>query len=73
MNWILLKSGNNLFLSFLLAQNYRTCFSYAIGKPGDLNQPYEIINSTNRNHLLWPMDHSGMYVFRVRVLDPNFR
>ncbi|XP_057625900.1 cation channel sperm-associated auxiliary subunit epsilon [Chionomys nivalis] len=52
--------------------NYRTCFSYAIGKPGDLNQPYEIINYTNRNHLVWPMDHSGMYVFRVRILDPNF-
>ncbi|XP_041909937.1 cation channel sperm-associated protein subunit epsilon [Arvicola amphibius] len=52
--------------------NYRTCFSYAVGKPGDLNQPYEIINYTNRNHLVWPMDHSGMYVFRVRILDPNF-
>ncbi|XP_076404149.1 cation channel sperm-associated auxiliary subunit epsilon isoform X5 [Peromyscus maniculatus bairdii] len=53
-------------------QNYKTCFSYAVGKPGDLNQPYEILNHSNKNHLLWPMDHSGMYVFRVRILDPNF-
>ncbi|XP_052593724.1 cation channel sperm-associated auxiliary subunit epsilon isoform X2 [Peromyscus californicus insignis] len=53
-------------------QNYKTCFSYAVGKPGDLNQPYEILNHSNKNHLLWPMDHSGMYVFRVKILDPNF-
>ncbi|XP_036058528.1 cation channel sperm-associated protein subunit epsilon [Onychomys torridus] len=53
-------------------QNYKTCFSYAVGKPGDLDQPYEILNHSNKNHLLWPMDHSGMYVFRVKILDPNF-
>ncbi|XP_051004328.1 cation channel sperm-associated auxiliary subunit epsilon [Acomys russatus] len=53
-------------------QNYRTCFSYAVGKPGNLNQNYEILNITNRNHIHWPMGHSGMYVFRVKVLDPNY-
>ncbi|XP_040823901.1 cation channel sperm-associated protein subunit epsilon [Ochotona curzoniae] len=53
-------------------ENYRHCFSYAIGKPGDLDQPYEIINSTNGNHLVWPSDHSGLYVFRVKILDPNY-
>ncbi|XP_069879269.1 cation channel sperm-associated auxiliary subunit epsilon-like isoform X2 [Dipodomys merriami] len=53
-------------------ENYRPCFSYAVGKPGDLNQPYEIINISNNNHILWPTDHTGMYVFRVKVLDPNF-
>ncbi|XP_006157295.1 cation channel sperm-associated protein subunit epsilon [Tupaia chinensis] len=53
-------------------ENYRHCFSYAIGKPGDLNQPYEIINSSNGNHIYWPMGHSGMYVFRVKILDPNY-
>ncbi|ELW49520.1 hypothetical protein TREES_T100003314 [Tupaia chinensis] len=55
-----------------MKQNYRHCFSYAIGKPGDLNQPYEIINSSNGNHIYWPMGHSGMYVFRVKILDPNY-
>ncbi|XP_012499791.1 PREDICTED: uncharacterized protein C1orf101 homolog [Propithecus coquereli] len=53
-------------------QNYRHCFSYAVGKPGDLTQPYEIINSSNNNHIFWPLGHSGMYVFRVKILDPNY-
>ncbi|XP_047375902.1 cation channel sperm-associated auxiliary subunit epsilon [Sciurus carolinensis] len=53
-------------------ENYKTCFSYAVGKPGDLSQPYEIINSSNNNHIYWPMSHSGMYVFRVKILDPNY-
>ncbi|XP_058389503.1 cation channel sperm-associated auxiliary subunit epsilon [Diceros bicornis minor] len=53
-------------------QNYKHCFSYAIGKPGDLYQPYEIINKSNYNHLVWPTGHSGMYVFRVKILDPNY-
>ncbi|XP_013375822.1 PREDICTED: uncharacterized protein C1orf101 homolog isoform X3 [Chinchilla lanigera] len=53
-------------------ENYRPCFSYAIGKPGDLDQPYEIINISNKNHIFWPLHHSGMYVFRVKILDPNY-
>ncbi|XP_055962962.1 cation channel sperm-associated auxiliary subunit epsilon [Sorex fumeus] len=52
-------------------ENYRHCFSLS-GKREDLNQPYEIINKTNKNHLVWPMDHTGMYVFRVKILDPNY-
>ncbi|XP_008576645.1 PREDICTED: uncharacterized protein C1orf101 homolog, partial [Galeopterus variegatus] len=54
-------------------ENYKHCFSYAIGKPGDLNQPYEIINHSNGNHLFWPEGHSGMYIFCVKILDPNYR
>ncbi|XP_072867995.1 cation channel sperm-associated auxiliary subunit epsilon isoform X3 [Chlorocebus sabaeus] len=53
-------------------ENYIHCFSYTMGKPGDLNQPYEIINSSNGNHIFWPLGHSGMYVFRVKILDPNY-
>ncbi|XP_054432660.1 cation channel sperm-associated auxiliary subunit epsilon [Pteronotus mesoamericanus] len=53
-------------------ENYKHCFSYAIGKPGDLEQPYEIMNKSNRNHLVWPMYHTGMYVFQVKILDPNY-
>ncbi|KAM5204729.1 cation channel sperm-associated auxiliary subunit epsilon isoform 1-T1 [Hipposideros larvatus] len=53
-------------------ENYKHCFSYAIGKPGDLNQPYEIINKSNHNHLVWPTQHTGMYVFQVKILDPNY-
>ncbi|XP_008063555.1 cation channel sperm-associated protein subunit epsilon [Carlito syrichta] len=53
-------------------ENYKHCFSYGIGKAGDLNQPYEIINISNNNHIFWPMSHSGMYVFRVKIVDPNY-
>ncbi|XP_037678312.1 cation channel sperm-associated protein subunit epsilon isoform X3 [Choloepus didactylus] len=53
-------------------ENYRHCFSYAVGKPGNLDQPYEIINKSNYKHIIWPMDHPGMYVFRVKILDPNY-
>ncbi|XP_059533249.1 cation channel sperm-associated auxiliary subunit epsilon-like [Myotis daubentonii] len=53
-------------------ENYKHCFSYGIGKPGDLSQPYEIINKSNHNHLVWPLQHAGMYVFRVKILDPNY-
>ncbi|XP_007534982.2 cation channel sperm-associated auxiliary subunit epsilon [Erinaceus europaeus] len=53
-------------------ENYKPCFSYIFGKPGNLHQPYEIINSSNNNHLVWPTDHIGLYVFRVKILDPNY-
>ncbi|XP_006497147.1 cation channel sperm-associated auxiliary subunit epsilon isoform X1 [Mus musculus] len=53
-------------------QNYRPCFSYAIGKPGDLGQPYEILNYSNKNHIKWPMTYAGMYVYRLKILDPNY-
>ncbi|KAM4860569.1 cation channel sperm-associated auxiliary subunit epsilon isoform 2-T2 [Thomomys bottae] len=70
----MLEQNENLPLEEVWGpENYRPCFSYAIGKPGDLNQPYEIINISNHNHLFWPTDHTGMYVFRVKILDPNYR
>ncbi|XP_028611099.1 cation channel sperm-associated protein subunit epsilon [Grammomys surdaster] len=53
-------------------QNYKPCFSYAIGKPGDLTQPYEIINYSNKNSLKWSITYAGMYVFRLKILDPNY-
>ncbi|XP_004700227.1 cation channel sperm-associated protein subunit epsilon [Echinops telfairi] len=53
-------------------ENYKHCFSHAVGKPGDLNQPYEIINSSNNNYIIWPLDHSGIYVFSAKILDPNY-
>lgn len=73
MNQILLKCGNKLFFVFACAQNYRPCFSYAIGTPGDLSQPYEIINYSNKNALKWSSSYAAMYVYRLKVLDPNYR
>nr|XP_020011979.1 uncharacterized protein C1orf101 homolog [Castor canadensis] len=69
----MMEMNENLPLDMVWGpENYRPCFSYAIGKPGDLSQPYEILNISNKNHLVWPTDHVGMYVFRAKVLDPNF-
>ncbi|XP_043859118.1 cation channel sperm-associated protein subunit epsilon [Dromiciops gliroides] len=53
-------------------ENYRHCFSFSIGKPGDLSQPYEIINLSNKNEIIWTNHHVGFYVFRVKIIDPNY-
>ncbi|XP_031822838.1 cation channel sperm-associated protein subunit epsilon isoform X3 [Sarcophilus harrisii] len=53
-------------------ENYRHCFSFSSGKPGDLSQPYEIINSSNKNEIIWKTHHIGFYVFRVKIIDPNY-
>uniref|UniRef100_A0A8C3S866 Uncharacterized protein n=1 Tax=Chelydra serpentina TaxID=8475 RepID=A0A8C3S866_CHESE len=54
-------------------QNYRSCFESELGPPGDLNQLYQILNHSGYNSLVWPTEYSGIYVFRVKIVDPNFR
>ncbi|KAG6931384.1 hypothetical protein G0U57_001919, partial [Chelydra serpentina] len=53
-------------------QNYRSCFESELGPPGDLNQLYQILNHSGYNSLVWPTEYSGIYVFRVKIVDPNF-
>ncbi|XP_074078962.1 cation channel sperm-associated auxiliary subunit epsilon-like isoform X2 [Macrotis lagotis] len=53
-------------------ENYRHCFSTASGQPGDLSQPYEIINTTNENKITWEIHHVGFYVFKIKIIDPNY-
>ncbi|XP_038617376.1 cation channel sperm-associated protein subunit epsilon isoform X2 [Tachyglossus aculeatus] len=53
-------------------ENYRHCFSVASGKPGNLNQPYEILNSSNYNYIVWPKDYEAFFVFQVKIVDPNY-
>ncbi|XP_028903076.2 cation channel sperm-associated protein subunit epsilon isoform X2 [Ornithorhynchus anatinus] len=53
-------------------ENYKHCFSIAIGNPGNLNQPYEILNSSNYNYIVWPKDYEAFFVFQVKILDPNY-
>ncbi|XP_068925257.1 cation channel sperm-associated auxiliary subunit epsilon [Petaurus breviceps papuanus] len=53
--------------------NYRHCFSFSLGKSGDLSQPYEIFNLTNKNEIVWKNHHIGFYVFRAQIIDPNYR
>ncbi|XP_036611441.1 cation channel sperm-associated protein subunit epsilon [Trichosurus vulpecula] len=52
--------------------NYRHCFSFAIGKPGNLLKPYEIFNLSNENEIVWENQHVGFYVFRAKIIDPNY-
>ncbi|XP_075452935.1 cation channel sperm-associated auxiliary subunit epsilon isoform X2 [Ascaphus truei] len=53
-------------------KSYQTCFVITPGILGDLSQPYEILNRTSNNSITWPQDHIGIYVFTVKILDPNF-
>ncbi|KAK6488828.1 cation channel sperm-associated protein subunit epsilon-like, partial [Huso huso] len=52
--------------------NYRTCFEVTPGIFGDLGQPYEILNRSGNNFITWSQEQSGIYVFNVKILDPNF-
>ncbi|KAM9003079.1 cation channel sperm-associated auxiliary subunit epsilon-like [Sarcophilus harrisii] len=52
--------------------NYKHCFSFSTGKAGDLSQPYEIINSSNNNKIMWKNRQIGFYVFRAKIIDPNY-
>ncbi|KAK1170573.1 cation channel sperm-associated protein subunit epsilon-like [Acipenser oxyrinchus oxyrinchus] len=52
--------------------NYRTCFEVTPGIFGDLGQPYEILNRSGKNFITWSQEQSGIYVFNVKILDPNF-
>ncbi|XP_056672038.1 cation channel sperm-associated auxiliary subunit epsilon isoform X1 [Monodelphis domestica] len=53
-------------------QNYKDCFTYSVGKPGDLSKPYEILNMSNKNFIIFNNPHLGMYVFEIKILDPNY-
>ncbi|XP_044530914.1 cation channel sperm-associated protein subunit epsilon [Gracilinanus agilis] len=53
-------------------QNYKDCFTYSVGKPGDLSQPYEILNMSNKNFVVFNNPHLGIYVFEIKILDPNY-
>ncbi|XP_010215059.1 PREDICTED: uncharacterized protein C1orf101 homolog [Tinamus guttatus] len=37
-----------------------------------LYEQYQILNMTSRNSIVWSTSHSGIYVFRVRIIDPNY-
>ncbi|XP_067844539.1 cation channel sperm-associated auxiliary subunit epsilon-like [Heptranchias perlo] len=52
-------------------KNYRSCFERH-GSIGTMDQPYEILNRTGPMHLIWPTDHTGVYLFNVKIVDPNY-
>uniref|UniRef100_A0A3P9A255 Uncharacterized protein n=2 Tax=Esox lucius TaxID=8010 RepID=A0A3P9A255_ESOLU len=53
-------------------ENYRTCFGVIPGKLGNLDTQYEIMNSSSNNFLTFSQVNSAIYVFSVKVLDPNY-
>ncbi|XP_074078967.1 cation channel sperm-associated auxiliary subunit epsilon-like isoform X2 [Macrotis lagotis] len=58
--------------SLSMSDNYKHCFSFSVGKPGDLTQAYEIFNMTNGNKIIWKNHHVGVYVFKIKIIDPNY-
>uniref|UniRef100_A0A8B9QFG2 Cation channel sperm-associated protein subunit epsilon n=1 Tax=Apteryx owenii TaxID=8824 RepID=A0A8B9QFG2_APTOW len=55
-------------------QNYRSCFVFHQNSTDEgLYEQYQILNMTSTNSIVWATSHSGIYVFRVRILDPNYR
>ncbi|KTG38880.1 hypothetical protein cypCar_00038993 [Cyprinus carpio] len=52
--------------------NYRSCFVDDSEKLGNLDQPYEIMNRSSMNFLTFSRENSAIYVFYVKIVDPNY-
>ncbi|XP_026079983.1 cation channel sperm-associated protein subunit epsilon isoform X2 [Carassius auratus] len=52
--------------------NYRSCFVDNSENLGNLDQPYEIMNRSSRNFLTFSQENSAIYVFNVKIVDPNY-
>ncbi|XP_015759432.1 PREDICTED: uncharacterized protein C1orf101-like isoform X2 [Acropora digitifera] len=56
-----------------LTQNFRGCFEDPPSESvilDNLNQAYEIMNSSSVSHILWTDD--GIFIFTLTVIDPEF-
>ncbi|XP_067031338.1 cation channel sperm-associated auxiliary subunit epsilon-like [Acropora muricata] len=54
-------------------QNFRSCFEDPPSEsviPDNLNQTYEIMNSSSVSHIVWTDD--GIFIFTLTVIDPEF-
>ncbi|XP_015780059.1 PREDICTED: uncharacterized protein C1orf101-like isoform X1 [Acropora digitifera] len=54
-------------------QNFRSCFEDPPSEsviPDNLNQAYEIMNSSSVSHIVWTDD--GIFIFTLTVIDPEF-
>ena len=58
-----------------MLQNYKSCFTDDGSNPSldALSQKYEVLNSSQSNGILFPSDINGIYIFRLRIVDPNYR
>lgn len=58
------------------AYNYRSCFESdgALYMPTALHSlKYEILNRSGLNQLVFDLQEDAVYVFKVFIIDPNFR
>ncbi|XP_062830844.1 cation channel sperm-associated auxiliary subunit epsilon isoform X3 [Anolis carolinensis] len=53
-------------------RNYRSCFDSQVDEIANLDTPYEILNHSGMNSIIWPLYYNGIYLFRLRILDPNY-
>ncbi|XP_060686691.1 cation channel sperm-associated auxiliary subunit epsilon-like [Hemiscyllium ocellatum] len=65
------EERTDFYYNTTMLQNYRSCFE-AHGSVKSMDRPYEILNSTGSMYLTWPNDHNGIYLFTVKIVDPNF-
>ncbi|XP_050981307.1 cation channel sperm-associated auxiliary subunit epsilon-like isoform X1 [Labeo rohita] len=52
--------------------NYRSCFVDNSEKLGNLDQPYEIMNRSSTNYISFSEEYTAIYVFNVKIVDPNY-
>ncbi|XP_042312552.1 cation channel sperm-associated protein subunit epsilon [Sceloporus undulatus] len=52
--------------------NYKSCFITYVEDLRNLDEPYEILNHSGINSITWPQYHTGIYMFRLKIVDPNF-
>ncbi|XP_063079723.1 cation channel sperm-associated auxiliary subunit epsilon-like isoform X2 [Engraulis encrasicolus] len=52
--------------------NYKSCFVLDQQPLGDMAQPYEIMNRSYGNSITFSQQDSAVYMFGVRVVDPEY-
>ncbi|KAJ7342106.1 hypothetical protein JRQ81_008975 [Phrynocephalus forsythii] len=52
--------------------NYVSCFATVHEDLSDLDNPYEILNHSGINSIIWSQYQTGIYMFKLKIIDPNF-
>ncbi|XP_044163679.1 cation channel sperm-associated protein subunit epsilon-like isoform X2 [Acropora millepora] len=61
--------------SATMKENFRSCFEDRPSEPvipDNLNQAYEIMNSSSVSHIVWTECDDGVFIFTLTVIDPEF-
>lgn len=65
--WLFFRTTSEATL-FVSVQNYRSCFEFHENRTNE-----GCMSSTSKNYIVWASSHNAIYVFRVGILDPNYR